>query len=119
MRLASVSTSWLRRSESKGVSTSEVHKLVGIDRAPDGRLHLSARLYDAEGELLAEIVDNEWVSGNPLPWDLDARFSYLKIRNGLRQIALKMDARKDPTNGAPSYKDNPNRRPSRCTAAAD
>lgn len=62
----------------------------------NGRLELSMQLYDRNDNLLALIKRNEWVSGDPLPWDLESQFQWLKIRRKLRDIALEIDARKFP-----------------------
>lgn len=65
--------------------------------ADGGRLEVTVELYDPEDHLVALIDNNEWISGDPLPWDLESSFQYLKIRHKLRKIALEIDARKSPT----------------------
>jgi len=62
----------------------------------DGRLEISVKLYDPAGELIAQIENNEWVSGDPLPWDLIASFQYLKISHKKRAIDLEINARVFP-----------------------
>jgi hypothetical protein len=62
----------------------------------DGRLELSMKLYDQNDDLVAEVKGNEWISGNPLPWDLESKFQWLRIRRKQRDIQLEIDARKDP-----------------------
>lgn len=62
----------------------------------EGMLELSMKLYDQEDNLVADIDHNEWISGNPLPWDLEARFQMLRIRRKLRDIELEIDARGYP-----------------------
>lgn len=66
---------------------------IGID---EGRLELSMKLYDQKDHLVVEIERNEWISGNPLPWDLESKFQWLRIRRKLRDIELEIDARKYP-----------------------
>ncbi|MGB9859693.1 MAG: HNH endonuclease [Moorellaceae bacterium] len=61
-----------------------------------GRLELSIKLYDHTDQLLAHIKNNEWISGDPMPWDLESSFQWLKIRHKLRDIAIEIDARKTP-----------------------
>jgi hypothetical protein len=61
-----------------------------------GRLQLSVRLYDKNDDLVAEIKDNEWVSGDPLPWDLESGFQTLRIRRRIGDISLEIDARETP-----------------------
>ena len=62
----------------------------------NGRLELSMKLYDQKDNLVAEIKRNEWISGDPLPWDLESKFQWLRIRRKLRDIELEIDARKYP-----------------------
>jgi hypothetical protein len=62
----------------------------------DGRLELSTKLYDQNDNLVAEVKGNEWISGNPLPWDLESKFQWLRIRRKQRDIQLEIDARKEP-----------------------
>ncbi len=46
--------------------------------------------------MLAHIENNEWISGDHMPWDLESSFQWLKIRHRLRNIALEIDAKKTP-----------------------
>ena len=62
----------------------------------EGRLELSMKLYDPKDNLVAKIKSNEWISGDPLPWDLESKFQWLRIRRKLRDIALEIDAREYP-----------------------
>jgi len=61
-----------------------------------GRLELSVQLYDSNDQLLAYIENNEWISEDPMPWDLESSFQQLKIRHKLRNIALEIDVRRFP-----------------------
>lgn len=65
-------------------------------RINEGKLELSVKLYDQKDRLVAEIKNNEWISGNPLPWDIEASFQWLTIRRKLRDIELTIDARVYP-----------------------
>lgn len=62
----------------------------------EGKLELSAKLYNSKDNLVAEIERNEWISGDPLPWDLESKFQWLRMRRKLRDIQLEIDARKFP-----------------------
>ena len=62
----------------------------------EGRLELSMKLYDKKDKLVAEVESNEWISGNPLPWDLESKFQWLRIRRKPRDIELEIDARNYP-----------------------
>jgi hypothetical protein len=44
--------------------------LIRTALSEDGALLLSVRLFDKAGTLLAEIDENEWISHEPLPWDI-------------------------------------------------
>jgi len=64
----------------------------------DGVLQLSLVLYDSSDEGLAVISENEWVVGDPMPWDFEASFQYLRLRNQPRDIALELDGRSGSIN---------------------
>lgn len=67
---------------------------LGIDTS--GRIELSVQLYDRNDQLLAFIECNKWISGDPMSWDLESSFQWLKIRHRLRAIALEINARNFP-----------------------
>jgi hypothetical protein len=69
--------------------------LLGLSVGPAGDLRISVALYSESDTLLARIVDNVWETGDDMPWDLDADYGRLTIRNGLRDIALELDARSE------------------------
>lgn len=60
------------------------------------RLTISARLYDSHDKLLAVIENNEWILGDPKPWDIIAKWQYLKISSGTGDIAIEINAKSDP-----------------------
>jgi hypothetical protein len=60
------------------------------------RLLLSVDLYDPNDNLLIAIVDNEWMTGDPLPWDLQYGYNQLSLWRKSRDIGLSIDARQDP-----------------------
>jgi len=62
----------------------------------NGRLELSLKLYDQNDNLVAEVERNEWISGDPLPWDLESKYQWIRLRKKLRDIDLEIDARKFP-----------------------
>ena len=71
-------------------------KLLSISVDGAGHLQVSLTIYDERDELIAVIEQNEWVSGDPLPWDIEADFQYLRLRRKLRDIAFEIDARNEP-----------------------
>lgn len=70
--------------------------LLAIDYGEGGRLSLSLDLYDQESNLLLAVADNEWISGDPLPWDIEFGVRRIKIRKHGGEVVLNLDARKSP-----------------------
>ena len=78
--------------------------VISIDHEPlwalsvdgNGRMSLSIALSDQQGILLALIESNEWLSGDAVLWDFQADYQYLRIRRKVRDIAMEIDARKEP-----------------------
>jgi hypothetical protein len=67
---------------------------LGLDE--EKVLQLSVTLRDRDDNLLAEIRDNEWVAGSPLPWDIESDYQRLVVRSKAHGVALKLDARQIP-----------------------
>jgi hypothetical protein len=61
-----------------------------------GRLALSLDVYAEDDSPLISIVDNEWITGDPLPWDFEFGYRWLTLRQRGGQIALNIDARERP-----------------------
>lgn len=70
------------------------HQLLGIKVANKAAL-LSLDLYNEKNELLASIVNNEWISGDVDLWDIESSFQYLKIRSKNRKIDLEIHTNAD------------------------
>jgi hypothetical protein len=71
--------------------------LLALRKDAYGALELSVSLYDRDDRLLVRIVRNEWIADeDPLPWDIEADFQYLRIRSKKRDIRLEIDARSRP-----------------------
>jgi hypothetical protein len=62
----------------------------------DNRLALSVALYDKDDQLRALIDRNEWVSGDPQLWDIEADWQVLVLRYKSSDIALRIVASRDP-----------------------
>ena len=71
-------------------------ELISLNLGVSGALELSVELYDRKDQLLALIERNEWISGDPLPWDLESGFQWIKLRWKLGDVVLKIDARNFP-----------------------
>jgi hypothetical protein len=61
-----------------------------------GNLEISLRLFSKTDELLLEIDRNEWISGDPLPWDIEADWQKLTLRESARQISVSLNAKPVP-----------------------
>jgi hypothetical protein len=59
-------------------------------------LELSLKVYSEANDLLVEIDRNEWVSGDPMPWDIEADWQKLVLREKARKISISLDAKKIP-----------------------
>jgi len=62
----------------------------------DHNLEISLRLFGEHDNLLLEIDRNEWVSGDPLPWDIEADWKTLTIRERARKIAISVNGKAIP-----------------------
>ena len=60
------------------------------------RLEISLQLYDENDNLLLLIERNEWIAGDPLPWDLEADWQLLILRERHRKISLSLNAKLIP-----------------------
>jgi hypothetical protein len=72
-------------------------QLFGMSLGADQTLSLSSKLFDYNDTLIAQIVENEWISGDPMAWDIVADWQYLAIRQKARHVTLEIDARAIPT----------------------
>lgn len=61
-----------------------------------GGLQISVRLFDEHDQLLMEVVRNEWISGNPLPWDIESDWQTLTLRERARKISLALNGKAIP-----------------------
>jgi len=67
--------------------------LLGLSVSPSGCLELSTELYDRDDNLLGLIDKNEWITGDPYPWDLEHGGKWLSIKSQPGDISLHVDAR--------------------------
>jgi hypothetical protein len=65
-------------------------------RVIDGRLIVSVKLYDADDDLQLEIVDNEWVSGEPQEFLIDHSSNKLTITYRAGAPILTIDTHRMP-----------------------
>lgn len=64
--------------------------LLTIKSDKSGNALLGVKLYDVKNELLAEIIDNEWIAHNPEQrWDIIYSPGHLKINSGKNKILLE------------------------------
>ena len=70
--------------------------LVQTTLGTDSNLLLSVRLFDSEDQLVAEVDANEWITGNPLPWDMESDYQVLRLRSAPYRISLDINAKGEP-----------------------
>lgn len=70
--------------------------MIGLELNEFGCLDLFLNLYDEHDKAMLSIVRNEWVSGDPLPWDIDANYQTLNVRRRKREVALRLNCRRSP-----------------------
>jgi hypothetical protein len=73
--------------------TIDEENIIELTQSEEGAILLSLKLYDAKNNLLLKIEENEWVSGDYLPWDIDSSFQFLKIRQKKGKIILDIDVK--------------------------
>jgi len=61
----------------------------------EGRVQLSLTLYDEHDAPLA-IIQNEWVSGDPSVWDLEATYQRLTVRRKAGDVRLRLNVAAEP-----------------------
>jgi hypothetical protein len=70
--------------------------LLALTSDRDGRLALSVTLYDESDNLLLLLDKNEWVTGDPLPWDVEYGYNMISVRRKRSDISLDVNARNWP-----------------------
>lgn len=70
--------------------------MIALELNEVGSLDLLLKLYDRSDALQLSIERNEWVSGNPTPWDIQANYQCLTVRRRRGEVALKLDCRRSP-----------------------
>lgn len=71
-------------------------ELLSIKLNEGRQLEISLKLYSKKDDLLALIENNQWKTGQNLPWDLQAGWRWLRLRNRKYEIAIEIDARRMP-----------------------
>jgi hypothetical protein len=61
-------------------------------------LEISLKLFSESNELLVQIDKNEWITGDPLPWDIEANWQTLALRERAHKISISLDAKNPPEN---------------------
>ena len=64
-------------------------ELVGAKLDENGVLEFSLKLYDELDNLVFEIKNNEWITGDIIPWDIEASYQSLIIRRKIGEITLE------------------------------
>lgn len=87
-----------------GVYMAGEGSLIEVDDVPLLQLHmgqertleLSLTLYNENDELLALIERNDWIIGDPFPWDFEFGIRWMTVRERHGLVAITIDARKPP-----------------------
>ena len=70
--------------------------VISLEMNDCGSLDLSVSLRDKSGNMLLEIHRNEWLSADPLPWDIEAQHQRLRVRRKKGCVSLILDCRSSP-----------------------
>jgi len=65
--------------------------VLSVGTNEDGGLEVSVLLEDEAGRTLALIEKNEWITGDPNIWDLQAGYKWMKLRQKKGKIVLEID----------------------------
>ncbi len=69
---------------------------ISVRLSDRGTLLLSLVLRDASDKVVVEIKDNEWLSGDEMPWDIRFEHRKLTINSAPYQISLDVDSGSNP-----------------------
>lgn len=81
---------------SSSVINVDQEPLLKMSVGADGYMEISANLYDEQGNTLAVIDRNEWISGDPAIWDMESDHQRLTIRAKKYKVSLMIDAKGEP-----------------------
>ena len=70
--------------------------VLSLDVGPEGQLQISTAIYNRADELIVLIERNEWITGDPTPWDFKSDYQYLKVRSKPHDVLLELRADKQP-----------------------
>jgi len=70
--------------------------LLELGLSDEKIVQVTVSLYDQSDTLLALIERNEWITGDPLPWDLEFGTRWIKVRERKGRVSLIVDARRFP-----------------------
>lgn len=71
-------------------------RVLGLQRTDIDTLSISMEVTNADGKRILTLEDNDWMSLDELPWDLEADWGKILIRQAPRHILLEFDATKVP-----------------------
>ena len=69
--------------------------VVKVEKAPDGRLLVSALVQNEDGQTIAHLHENEWSASHTEVWDFEAYPKRTIVRTAPRKISFEVDARND------------------------
>ena len=84
----------------KGINLSIINynqnSVFELSIGENNNLEISGIFYDKEGNLLATLEKNNFISKEPFPWDIEFKRQWFKIKLKPRDIFLEIDAHKSP-----------------------
>jgi hypothetical protein len=71
-------------------------RVLGLRRTDLDTLSISMEVTSADGKPVLTLQDNDWMSADELPWDLEVDWGKIRIRQAPRHVLLEFDATKIP-----------------------
>ena len=70
------------------IVTVNDESLLTFNVNKDGVTELSLKLYDENNDIIMEIINNEWISGDYFAWDIEVSYEWMIIRRKKQDIIL-------------------------------
>jgi uncharacterized CHY-type Zn-finger protein len=71
-------------------------EIIGARLDENGNLEFSLKLYDESDNLVFNIQNNEWITGDIIPWDIKSGYQNLIIQKKNSEIILEIDTKVNP-----------------------
>lgn len=70
--------------------------LLALTPGANGQINLSLTLHGENGDLVALIEDNEWISGDVAMWGMESDYQKLIIRSAANNVTLNLNMKGEP-----------------------